>query len=394
MRLCGYNVFDNTPLSIAVDNGRVQSISKAASTDGTTWFAPSLVDIQVNGFMGFDLNAEPITPTDVCAIVRALWSVGTGFFCPTVVTASSQRISHILRAIVQAYKYEALASRSIIGIHLEGPYISSEDGPRGAHPLEHTRNPDWDEFQRWQDIAEGNIRLVTLAPEREGAIPFIEKLVERGIVVALGHTNASASEIRDAIKAGAKLSTHLGNGAHAVIRRHPNYIWEQLAADELWASLIVDGHHLPPAVVKSMMRAKTLARCILISDAVALAGLNPGRYQFAGREVELTDEAKVCLVGTEYLAGSAIELMRGVENSVRFAGISLAAAFALATTQPARFLGVEKQLGYIDSPASANLVYFRWDAANYKIKVLATIFDGKVVYENMDAHFNNAGRRG
>lgn len=394
MKLCGYNVFDNTPLSIAVDNGRVQSISKAASADGTAWFAPSLVDIQVNGFMGFDLNVEPLTPTDVCAIVRALWSVGTGFFCPTVVTASSQRISHALLAIVQACKYEALASRSVIGIHLEGPYISSEDGPRGAHPLEHTRNPDWDEFQRWQDIAEGNIRLVTLAPEREGALPFIEKLVERGIVVALGHTNASASEIRDAIKAGARLSTHLGNGAHAVIRRHPNYIWEQLAADELWASLIVDGHHLPPTVVKSMMRAKTLARCILISDAVALAGLNPGRYQFAGREVELTDKAKVCLVGTEYLAGSAIELMRGVENSVRFAGISLAEAFALATTQPARFIGVEKQLGYIDSPESANLVYFRWDAANYKIKVLATIFDGKVVYENMDAHFNNAGGRG
>lgn len=394
MKLCGYNVFDNTPLSIAVDNGRVQSISKAASADGTAWFAPSLVDIQVNGFMGFDLNVEPLTPTDVCAIVRALWSVGTGFFCPTVVTASSQRISHALLAIVQACKYEALASRSVIGIHLEGPYISSEDGPRGAHPLEHTRDPDWDEFQRWQDIAEGNIRLVTLAPEREGAIPFIEKLVERDIVVALGHTNASASEIRDAIKAGARLSTHLGNGAHAVIRRHPNYIWEQLAADELWASLIVDGHHLPPAVVKSMMRAKTLARCILISDAVALAGLNPGRYQFAGREVELTDGAKVCLVGTEYLAGSAIELMRGVENSVRFAGISLAEAFALATTQPARFLGVEKQLGYIDSPESANLVYFRWDAADYKIKVLATIFDGKVVYEDMDAHFNNAGGRG
>ena len=394
MKLCGYNVFDNTPLSIAVDNGRVQSISKAASADGTAWIAPSLVDIQVNGFMGFDLNVEPLTPTDVCAIVRALWSVGTGFFCPTVVTASSQRISHALLAIVQACKYEALASRSVIGIHLEGPYISSEDGPRGAHPLEHTRDPDWDEFQGWQDIAEGNIRLVTLAPERKGAIPFIEKLVARGIVVALGHTNASASEIRDAIKAGARLSTHLGNGAHAVIRRHPNYIWEQLAADELWASLIVDGHHLPPAVVKSMMRAKALARCILISDAVALAGLNPGRYQFAGREVELTDKAKVCLVGTEYLAGSAIELMRGVENSVQFAGISLAEAFALATTQPARFLGVEKQLGYIDSPESANLVYFRWDAADYKIKVLATIFDGKVVYENMDAHFNNAGGRG
>ena len=169
-----------------------------------------------------------------------------------------------------------MVAYSILGIHLEGPYISTEDGPRGAHPLEHVREPDWDEFQQWQDIAEGMIRVVTLAPEKEGAYPFIEKLVANDIIVSLGHTDASAEDIRAAVNAGAKLSTHLGNGAHAVIRRHPNYIWEQLAADELHASLIVDGHHLPPTVVKSMMRAKTLNRCILISDATALAGMPPG----------------------------------------------------------------------------------------------------------------------
>lgn len=380
MRLSGHNLFDNTPLAIAIDNGRVQSISEAASTDNSLLIAPSLVDIQVNGFMGFDLNVETVTPADVSAIVRSLWRVGTGFFCPTVVTGSFERIAHSLRAIVEACKDDALTNRSVICIHLEGPYISSEDGPRGAHPREYARDADWDEFQRWQDIAEGKIRLVTLAPERKGAIPFIEKLVKHGIVVALGHTNASDADIHAAVEAGARLSTHLGNGAHAVIRRHPNYIWEQLAADELWASLIVDGHHLPPAVVKSMMRAKTLARCILISDAVALAGMTPGVYQFAGETVELTDAAKVCLVGTEYLAGSAIELMRGVENSVRFAGISLAAAFALATTQPARLLGMEN----LPSPESANLLLFRWDAATCQIKVLMTIFDGTVVYENLD----------
>lgn len=380
MILSGHNLFDNTPLAIAIDNRRVQSIRETASADNSLLIAPSLVDIQVNGFMGFDLNVETVTPADVSAIVRALWRVGTGFFCPTVVTGSFERIAHSLRAIVAACKDDALTNRSVICIHLEGPYISSEDGPRGAHPREYARDADWDEFQRWQDIAEGKIRLVTLAPERKGAIPFIEKLVKDGIVVALGHTNASESDIHAAVKAGARLSTHLGNGAHAVIRRHPNYIWEQLAADELWASLIVDGHHLPPAVVKSMMRAKTLARCILISDAVALAGMTPGVYQFAGETVELTDGAKVCLVGTEYLAGSAIELMRGVENSVRFAGISLAAAFALATTQPARLLGMEN----LHSPESANLLLFRWDAAACQIKVLMTIFDGTVVYENLD----------
>ena len=380
MILSGHNLFDNTPLAIAIDNGRVQSIRETASADNSLLIAPSLVDIQVNGFMGFDLNVETVTPADVSAIVRALWRVGTGFFCPTVVTGSFERIAHSLRAIVAACKDDALTNRSVICIHLEGPYISSEDGPRGAHPREYARDADWDEFQRWQDIAEGKIRLVTLAPERKGAIPFIEKLVKHGIVVALGHTNASESDIHAAVEAGARLSTHLGNGAHAVIRRHPNYIWEQLAADELWASLIVDGHHLPPAVVKSMMRAKTLARCILISDAVALAGMTPGVYQFAGETVELTDGAKVCLVGTEYLAGSAIELMRGVENSVRFAGISLAAAFALATTQPARLLGMEN----LHSPESADLLLFRWDAAACQIKVLMTIFDGTVVYENLD----------
>ncbi len=384
MILSGYNVFDNTPLEIAIDKGRVRAIREAAAADSTLLIAPSLIDTQVNGFMGFDLGVADVTPSDVCAIVRALWRVGTGFFCPTVVTASFEHIANSLRAIVAACANDSQVARSVIGIHVEGPYISSEDGPRGAHPRKHARDPDWDEFRRWQDIAEGKIRLVTLAPERKGAIPFIEKLVENGIVVALGHTNASESDIQAAIQAGAKLSTHLGNGAHAVIRRHPNYIWEQLAADELWASLIVDGHHLPPAVVKSMMRAKTLARCLLISDAVALAGMTPGVYQFAGRKVALTDEAKVCLVGTEYLAGSAIELMRGVENSVCFAGISLAEAFALATRQPARLLGVEKQISYLAQPDSANLVFFRWSVVDCKIKVLATIFDGKLVYENAE----------
>ena len=377
MKIRGHTLFNNTPIEIVLVNRRVQTIHEVGSANSDVWIAPTLIDIQVNGFAGFDLNVSTVTSEDVSAMVRALWRVGTGFLCPTVVTGSFDGISNALRAIVEACKTDSLVAHSILGIHLEGPYISAEDGPRGAHPLAHVRDPDWDEFQRWQDIAEGEITIVTLAPEKKGAIPFIEKLVANGIVVALGHTDASADDIQAAIDAGARLSTHLGNGAHALIKRHPNYIWEQLGADELWASLIVDGHHLPPAVAKSMMRAKTLERCLLVSDAVALAGMKPSIYQFAGKSVELTAERCVRLVGTEYLAGSAIELARGIENSVRFAGISLEDAVSLATRQPMRLLNAE---AYVEQ--QANLILFEWDPAQCEINLLATIIGDELVYHS------------
>ena len=376
MKFNGHTLFNKTPIEITIVNDQVcQSIREVAAADTNIHIAPAPIDLQVNGFAGFDLNVATVTPTDVRAMVRALWRVGTGFLCPTVVTASFEGISNSLHAIVEACKADAAVAYAVLGIHLEGPYISPEDGPRGAHPLEHVREPDWDEFQQWQDIAEGEISIVTLAPEKKNAIPFIEKLVANGIVVALGHTNASADDIQAAIDAGAKLSTHLGNGAHALIRRHPNYIWEQLGADELWASLIVDGHHLPPAVAKSMMRAKTLDRCVLVSDAVALAGMAPGIYQFAGKSVELTAERCVRLVGTEYLAGSAIELTRGIENSVRFAGLSLKEAVSLATLQPMRLLDAKAQI-----ESETNLILFEWDAAQCEINLIATIIGSELVY--------------
>lgn len=375
MKFNGRTLFNNIPTEIVLTDRRVQTIREVDSVNSEVWIAPALIDIQVNGFAGFDLNVATVTSEDVSAMVRALWRVGTGFLCPTVVTGSFEGIGNSLRAILKACEVDSRVAHSVLGIHLEGPYISAEDGPRGAHPLEHVREPDWDEFQRWQDIAEGQITIVTLAPEKKGAIPFIEKLIANGVVVALGHTAAVADDIRAAIDAGARLSTHLGNGAHALIRRHPNYIWEQLGADELWASLIVDGHHLPPTVAKSMIRAKTLDRCLLVSDAVALAGMQPGIYQFAGKSVELTAERCVRLVGTEYLAGSAIELARGIENSVRFADISLKEAVSLATLQPMRLLDAKKRV-----EAQTNLILFEWDTAECELNLLATIIGDELVY--------------
>ena len=381
MNITGYSLHNQIPLEITVVDRHVTAIREIDEASANTFISPALVDIQVNGFCGYDLNVDTVTAEDVCEMVRKLWSVGTGFLCPTIVTASFKSIRNSLEAVVKAYQSDPLIAHSILGIHLEGPYISSEDGPRGAHPLPHVRNPDWDEFRRLQDFADGMIRLVTLAPEKEGAIPFIEKLVSTDVVVSIGHTDAPAREIHDAVSAGATLSTHLGNGAHAMIQRHPNYIWEQLAADELYASLIVDGHHLPPSVVKSMLRAKTLDKCILISDATALAGMLPGNYEFAGQPVALKADHSIRLIGTEYLAGSAVMLLECVENSVKYANISLDQAVSLATVNPMRLLDIDLEFDLSNRDIDMDLIIFEWDPHTCKMDLKMTILSGEVVFD-------------
>lgn len=378
MKFRANHVIDNKSLELIVENNCIQSINEHKSSESVLLIAPALVDIQVNGFAGFDLNIPTVTSSDVTEMVRELWTVGTGFLCPTIVTASYDDISNSIRSIVEACQSDSTIAHSLIGIHLEGPYISAQDGPRGAHPVKHVRKPNWDEFRRFQDTAEGMIKIVTLAPEISGAISLIEKLVAEDIVVAIGHTDASPQDIRDSIRAGARLSTHLGNGAHAMIQRHPNYIWEQLGADELWSSLIVDGFHLPPTVVKSMIRAKTLERCILISDATALARMPSGQYEFAGQSVNLTADRRINLLGTEYLAGSAIELARGVENSVRFADISLQEAITMATLQPLRLLGENHEIDHLGD----DLILFEWNPETCKIDLKMTILRSQVVYKS------------
>jgi len=231
--------------------------------------------------------------------------------------------------------------RAIAGLHMEGPYISPEDGPRGAHQREHVAAASRDDFLRRQEAAGGQIKLVTLAPEAEGAMELIGHLVGWGIRAAIGHTAASPEQIREAVKAGATLSTHLGNGCAMQLPRHPNFIWEQLAADDLWASFIVDGHHLPPATVKAMVRAKRPPRTLLVTDAVAAAGCLPGAYELNGEQVVLSEDGRVFQPGKPWLAGSAITLDRAVANTVKFTGLPLEEVLPMASSQPAKYLGIQ-----------------------------------------------------
>ena len=342
--------------------------------------APGLIDIQINGFDGVDFNDTHTNTEQIASVTRRLWNSGVTAFCPTIITESFDHISKCVSNLMRAADESPEFARVMIGIHIEGPYISTEDGPRGAHQKQHARAPDWNEFQKWQDVARGRIRIVTISPEWPGAIDFIERASAAGIVVAIGHTAATPAQIADAARAGARLSTHLGNGSHAKIDRHPNYIWEQLANDDLWASFIVDGHHLPPSVVKCFLRSKSVARSILISDAIAAAGKPAGCYRLGNVDVEVAPERRVNLPGTPYLAGSVLEMPDALANTVQFSDATLDEALRMASANPAELLGVGADSGSVEIGHRADLILFRWDEQKSKFDVEATVIGGQSVY--------------
>ena len=295
---------------------------------------PGLFDLQVNGFAGIDFNAAGLTEDRVGQALQRMRTTGVTRCLPTLITSTFDEFAASAR-VLSRMRCPAMA-----GIHMEGPYVSPEDGARGAHPREHVRPATVDDFNRRQDAAAGRIVLVTLAPEVAGAVCLIDHLVASGVRVAIGHTSATPAQIAEAIAAGATLATHLGNGCAQMLPRHPNVIWELLAADAVLASVIVDGHHLPPATVKAMMRAKGERRMILVTDAVAAAGCAPGRYTIGSVTAELSADGRVSLPGTLYLAGSALTLDRAIANTVRFTGLAIDDVVPMASTIPARYLGM------------------------------------------------------
>jgi N-acetylglucosamine-6-phosphate deacetylase len=346
------------PLAVRVESGTVAAVTPSDRSP-REWVAPSFFDPQINGCRGISFNSDRLTPDDVRAVADECRRHGIGAFCPTLITGGFAALRHGFATLTRAVDADPELRRAVPGYHLEGPYLSGEDGPRGAHPKEHVRDPDWDEFRRWQDAADGRIRMVTVAPERAGAAAFIGKLAAAGVVVAVGHTAATADQLRAAVAAGAKTSTHLGNGSHAILPRHPNYIWEQLANDDLWASIIPDGHHLPPSVVKCVVRAKGVSRTLLTSDASSLAGLPPGKYREWGTDLEVLPTGRVVVAGTPYLAGSGHFTDVCVGNVIRFAGVSLSDAIEMASIRPRQLLGVP--VPRIEPGQPAELVVFDWE---------------------------------
>ncbi|MCC6164187.1 MAG: N-acetylglucosamine-6-phosphate deacetylase [Acidobacteria bacterium] len=294
---------------------------------------PGLIDLQVNGFAGVDYNTDASTEA-IAGSFDAMEGTGVGLCLPTIITSSFERFRDCARRILDT-RHPIVA-----GLHMEGPYISPEDGFRGAHPRACVIPASMDDFRRRVDAADGQIRLLTLAAEVPGALAVIEGAVAMGVRVAIGHTNATTAQIADAVRAGATLSTHLGNGLPVTLPRHPNPIWDQLALDALHASLIVDGHHLPPATVAVMVRAKTPARTILVTDAMMAAGAPPGPYRIGDLEVVADASGRVAAPGSLTLAGSSLTMPAAVGHTAKWAAQDVAVAWAMGSIQPARYLGI------------------------------------------------------
>lgn len=327
---------DEAPKS---DDGR-PDVARSAD-DRPLFISGGFFDIQVNGYAGQEFSSLRLSVEKVFEIAEALWRFGTTRFLPTLTTQSFDVLAHGCRVLSEAISGDSILRARIPGLHLEGPYISPQDGPRGAHPLPHVRAPNWDEFARLQDAADGNIRLITLSPEYESAPEFIRRVVRTGVAVAIGHTAADGEQIARAVDAGAVLSTHLGNGAHPLLQRHPNYLWDQLAEDRLRASLIADGWHLPPAFVKVAVRAKSTENCILISDLSGMAGLPPGHYQTDLCPLEVLEDGRLVVAGQRtLLAGASKPIGQGIVNVMDYAGISWNKALAMAVENPAELLAI------------------------------------------------------
>jgi len=369
----GRNVATGRDVRILVEDGVIRRIEESPA-QADSWVAPGFVDLQVNGYGGYDLNDGRVDADVVLALTRRLGAAGTTTFLPTLITAGEDSIIAALRAIARARQIDPMAAHAIPFVHVEGPHIAPEDGSRGAHPREHVRPPDLAEFDRWQRASQNLVGMVTLSPHWENAAEYIAALVSRGVLVSLGHTDATPEQIRAAIDAGATLSTHLGNGVSAVLPRHPNLLWTQLGDDRLTATFIADGHHLPPDTLRVMLRAKGIERSVLVSDSVALAGMPPGTYHSPiGGAVELRADGRLCMAGSDFLAGAACSLADAV---ARLAGSSICTqqeAFRMATQNPGRFAGGR---GVLRPGTSADLLRFSFDPHSCSLRMQTVLAEG------------------
>lgn len=383
MTCSGRNAFTGDGIEIAFEKS-IESVLPSDRSAGRSeqsdvrYVAPGWIDLQVNGFAGVDYNNPAATHDDIARSLRVLFSTGVTRFYPTVITGPPKRMEAVLRNLTRA-KETLPEGDAIEGFHVEGPHISPEDGPRGAHPRQWVRRPDFEEFRRWQEATGNGLRIVTLSPEWPEAPRYIEQIVGAGVVAAIGHTRATAAQIADAVAAGATLSTHLGNGADAVLPRY-NYIWEQLADDRLMADFIVDGIHLPSTFLRVALRAKGVERSVLVTDATAPTGCAPGRYRLGELTVDLTADQRVVLAGQQRLAGSALRMDCGIENLVAQAGLSLADAVRMSTVNAAKAGRVPGRQRGLTAGDRADLVFFYWDPHANRMEIDSTWVGGREVW--------------
>jgi len=348
--------------------GEVPSEARVLDFPGAT-LAPAFFDVHLHGAKGYDVMEA--TPAALAAIGDFLAEHGTGSYLATTVTAP---LDATLRSLADIAKLAAQppveGQARLIGIHLEGPFLSH--AKRGVQPAEHLLAPDIATFDRLFEAAEGQIRLMTLAPELPGAVELTAHATSRGVRVSLGHSNATAVETRAAIAAGAVSATHTFNAMRPLDHREPGVLGTVLSDDSLFAELISDGIHVAPEMVKLWWRSKGLERAILVTDAMSAAGMPDGTYQLGGFAVEV---AQGRAMARGVLAGSVLMLDRALENFVEFTDAPLESALRLLTVNPASMSGVGDLAGSLAVGQAASLV-----AVDQAGKLAASFVNGKAAF--------------
>jgi len=375
---------DSKPVSVEIKDGKIVSVQPIDILSEDThpcYIAPGLIDNQVNGFAGvsFCFGGGDLNKEGILKATRELWKKGVTTYLPTLTTNSKEVLLRNFALLASSKNEEALHG-PIAGYHLEGPYISPEDGYRGAHPLKYVHKPDWKEFMEIYEASGRNILTITIAPELEGSMEFIRKCTELGITVAIGHHNAPKAIIDEAVMNGAKIATHLGNGCANMINRHNNPLWPQLANDQLMASIICDGFHLRDEEIVVFYKVKGTEKTIITSDVTSFASLPPGEYKNEeGETIELTKEGMLRYPAQNVLYGSASPISRGVTHIMKVTGCSLGEAVQMASTNPAKLYGLTDR-GSIEPGRRADLILF--ELGNSELTIRKTYVAGNLVYDS------------
>ncbi|KAB0266517.1 N-acetylglucosamine-6-phosphate deacetylase [Microvirga brassicacearum] len=346
-----------------------------------------LVDLQVNGFAGVDFNTASLQADAFDKAVAAMFATGVTTFLPTIITASTDDLSSRFAALDRAVAQSRLGRLMVPGYHLEGPFLNPADGYAGCHPPAVMIAPDSDLVFRLEAGLSRPILLITIAPELPGSEDFIRTMSAAGKIVAIGHSAADAQTIERAVQAGARMSTHLGNGIPQILPKLDNTIFAQLAHDGLHASFIGDGIHLPQPALRAMVRAKGIARSILVTDAVSAAATAPGTYAFAGMVIEHGTDGSVRKPGGRTLAGSALTMDRAVRKIVEWRIASASEAFAMASDNPFDLLAPALQAHGVMAPDRGRV---RWSE---DVRVLE-VRSGSEVYSSNDKRVTIAERTG
>ena len=354
-------------------SGRQVKSRRPVDTEPEAVFGPGFVDLQCNGFKGVDFN-HPDDTAEVCAgAIRAMWETGVAHVLPTLITASKPWFRENISQLNEALALDDDVRRSVPGYHLEGPFISPVEGARGAHPESDVKPISTKLWLELQKLAEGRFRLVTLAPELRGACAFIAQLRKENVLPALGHTLATHAQVSAACDAGAMMTTHLGNGCPQTMHRHANPIFAQLGEVRLAASVIADGIHLPPEVLRTFSAALG-SRAVLVTDAMAAAAAPPGLYSIGKLAIEVGADGIVRQPGSPNLAGSALTMDAAIFNYATLCGLTPAEAWDAASIRPWELL---KRAGIVRTAQPGSTVIVDGSKG---MKVLATLRGKRVLW--------------